>query len=272
MVQFINDSILFELLEDIQDNNSIYQYCLSFIIENYSSKMKELYFKPTPKFKECRNYLKISKKLYGKITDPKAIEPGIKTEIELFEVRIKIKEFILDLEKGKINSLEANKMALLFKMDVSNNISFFYNEIKELSKINKQFEDIKDLKQKLNKTNDAEYLYEKIKFCPPKRRLPFIKIKSEEDINEEIKKFKGKFGKPQKDSDKERKELKEDEENERLFKKILSEEGILENEKILTYKRERLKQEENHRKINDKFFNKFDKYCNNYSNETEAFS
>ena len=26
LVQFINDSILFELLEDIQDNNSIYQY------------------------------------------------------------------------------------------------------------------------------------------------------------------------------------------------------------------------------------------------------
>ena len=51
----------------------------------------------------------------------------------------------------------------------------------------------------------------------------------------------------------------------------MSKEGILENEKILTYKRERLKQEENHRRINDNFLNKFDKYCNNYSNETKNY-
>ena len=94
----------------------------------------------------------------------------------MFESRIKIREFIFDFEKGNINSLEVEQKALLFKKDISNNISFFYNEIKGLSKINRQFENIKELKYKFDKENDEKYLYLEVKFCSPKRWLLLLKL------------------------------------------------------------------------------------------------
>ena len=44
-IQFIDEKELFELLEDIIDNNSLTEnFCLLAIIKNYYSKMKEFYY------------------------------------------------------------------------------------------------------------------------------------------------------------------------------------------------------------------------------------
>ena len=75
--------------------------------------------------------------------------------------------------------------------------------------------------EKLTKKNDMEYLYELVKFFPPKRKLEFQQIKSEEDIKEEIIKFIKKYDKSDK-SDKspnnEQKEKEEEEEEEKILK------------------------------------------------------
>ena len=44
--KYINifSNVLFELFEDISENQIIYDYSLSIIIESYNSKMKEYYF------------------------------------------------------------------------------------------------------------------------------------------------------------------------------------------------------------------------------------
>ena len=143
-IQFIDDRILFELLEDMEDNTTIYQYCLVFIIENYNSKMKELYFEQIkkskndniyPDFKKCRNYLKINQKLLKKITDSKAIEQGIKTEVELYEIKFQIQEFLFKYKRGEIGKSDAGEIALSFKEKIIQNTSFFQTEKEELSNI-----------------------------------------------------------------------------------------------------------------------------------------
>ena len=70
------------------------------------------------------------------------------------------------------------------------------------------------------------YLYELIKFKPPKRKMKYQKIKSEEDI------------------------LKELENNENLDEKDRE-----------SYINKRLSEEKDHKKTNIDYFNKFDKYC-----------
>ena len=70
------------------------------------------------------------------------------------------------------------------------------------------------------------YLYELIKFKPPKRKMKYQKIKSEEDI------------------------LKELENHENLDEKDRE-----------SYINKRLNEEKDHKKTNIDYFNKFDKYC-----------
>ena len=60
-IKNINDIILFELLEEIHDNNIIYQNCLAEIINNYNSKTKELYYRDISEIEKCIDIQKLLK-------------------------------------------------------------------------------------------------------------------------------------------------------------------------------------------------------------------
>ena len=128
--------------------------------------------------------------------------------------------------------------------------------------------------EKLTKKNDMEYLYELVKYSPPRRKLEFQQIKSEEDIKEEIIKFIKKYDKSDK-SDKspnnEQKEKEEEEEEEKILKnkelkKLFKSIFFYKNKLLINednkskYIEKRLDQEKKKKEANEKFHNQFDKY------------
>ena len=199
-IQFIDEKELFELLEDIIDNNSLTEnYCLLAIIKNYYSKMKEFYYeafesnKPHEKEKEldyikkCEEYLKLIENLLKKLPFPKLIKQGLEKEINLFPLKIEIRKFLLNYKTTNDPLSNPQQIALDYGIKIGNNISFFFNEIELLSKINKKLED-KNKELSLLNEDDAKELYEILKFRSP-REMKFQKKKSEEDFKEEIKRY-----------------------------------------------------------------------------------
>ena len=272
-IQFLDDRILFELLEDMEDNTTIYQYFLAFMIENYNSKMKQLYFDQIkklkndniyPDFKKCRNYLKINQKLLKKINDSNVIEQGIKAEIDLYEIKFQIQEFLVKYKKGDINKSDSINIALGFEEKIIKNISFFHTEKEDLSNI------VTIQNEKYDNIDDSKHIYNLVKFSPPVVKFcPYGQIKSEKDIEEEIMLFIKNFQLNPKNI----LEVKDD--NEKLFFSmcINSQNGLnmIDKSKIPAYKKKRLFQEERRRKINDNYFNKFNKYIREFYHEVEYY-
>ena len=147
-IQFIDEKELFELLEDITDNSLSEHYCLTSVIKYYYSKMKEFYFKTfdsnepdkeEKKFEniyKCEKYLKLIENLLEKLPFPKLIKQGLKTEINLFPLKIEIRRFLLNCETKQYSRSESQRMALNYGNKIGDDILFFYNEINQLSKIN----------------------------------------------------------------------------------------------------------------------------------------
>ena len=195
IIQFIDEKELFELLEDISDNKLTYHYCLTVIIKNYYSKMKEFYFRAFEKNKQheiekdlqninaCEKCLKFIENLLKKLPFPELIKEGLKTEISLFPLKIEIRRFLLNKDAFS----DPQKKALDYGNKIDNNI-FFFNEIEELSEINIRLKEKKKKRISLNGEDDAQELYHLLKFNGP-RKLNIQIIKSEKDFKEEIKIF-----------------------------------------------------------------------------------
>ena len=60
-----------------------------------------------------------------KITEKNSIQLGEKTEIQLFDVKIKIKEIVFNFENNKFNKKEIIDKALEYKDIILNNTFFF---------------------------------------------------------------------------------------------------------------------------------------------------
>ncbi len=88
-----------------------------------------------------------------------------------------------------------------------------------------------------------------VKFNPPKRKLPFIQIKTKEDILEEIEIFKKQFNIEKNLEDK--KEI--------LFRNIFCKGDVLndDEENKTSYLNQWLEEENAHKETNDKFSKKF---------------
>ena len=249
-IQFIDEKELLEILEDSADNNLIEHYFLSAVIKYYYSKMKEFYLKS--QLNECKERLEFIEKLLQKIPYADLIKE-LKTEIDLFRLKIEIREFLLNYEA--YTSSIAKEKAEDYKKKIGNNYSFFYNEIEQLSKINNQFEDIqKRISSRIDGKNDANELMYLLKFKFPKIKTP--QKKSEEDFRNEIETYINQYDKNKKPKTKE----------ERDFRKIFCKDGILlinaDNESLYIKGRKE-KEEKITKKYNDSF-QKYKKYANDH--------
>ena len=92
--KYINilSNVLFELFEDISENQIIYDYSLSIIIESYNSKMKEYYF-------------------------GSELSYDFEKDLLLYELKIDIKKFLLNYNKNKnkiyFDALNGEKLLLI---------------------------------------------------------------------------------------------------------------------------------------------------------------
>ena len=212
--------------------------------------MKEFYLKS--QLNECKERLEFIEKLLQKIPYADLIKE-LKTEIDLFRLKIEIREFLLNYEA--YTSSIAKEKAEDYKKKIGNNYSFFYNEIEQLSKINNQFEDIqKRISSRIDGKNDANELMYLLKFKFPKIKTP--QKKSEEDFRNEIETYINQYDKNKKPKTKE----------ERDFRKIFCKDGILlinaDNESLYIKGRKE-KEEKITKKYNDSF-QKYKKYANDY--------
>ena len=212
--------------------------------------MKEFYLKS--QLNECKERLEFIEKLLQKIPYADLIKE-LKTEIDLFRLKIEIREFLLNYEA--YTSSIAKEKAEDYKKKIGNNYSFFYNEIEQLSKINNQFEDIqKRISSRIDGKNDANELMYLLKFKFPKIKTP--QKKSEEDFRNEIETYINQYDKNKKPKTKE----------ERDFRKIFCKDGILlinaDNESLYIKGRKE-KEEKITKKYNDSF-QKYKKYANDH--------
>ena len=275
----IINNTLFELLDYLIDNIIIHQYFLSAIIEFYNSILKEIYLNSdksddfNSELEKCEKIQEITEKLLMKIENPNAISKGIQKEITLYKLKIKIKKFLHEY-KNDLNIFEDKNLLKLYKQKAKNyyeeinkteDMVFFHDELESLGEINKTFG---VSYEELYTKNDMEYLYELVKYFPPK-----LKIKTEEDIKEEIITFIQKYEKNDKNTNKEQKEkevekdkILGDRELNKLFKSIFFDKNkLLINENNESkYIKKRLKQENEKKEKNKDFYNKFDVYFGDY--------
>ena len=160
---------------------------------------------------KCEKYLKLIENLLEKLPFPKLIKQGLKTEINLFPLKIKIRRFLLYCETNYYSPSESQAMALNYGNKIGDDILFFYNEINQLSKINYLVKN--EQKISLKGKDDADELYHLLKFNAPRNLHP-PEIKSEKDFTEEIKIYSKNFGEP-----KTKEEI--------VFKNIFCKDGIL---------------------------------------------
>ena len=206
-------------------------------------------------------------------------------EIIHYELKIKIQQFLLDY-KYNVNSLENDKdfyknEAKKYEEDIGKNCDCIFFE--DVRKRLRDIAHICDLSEEKMKTkDDMKFLYELVKFFLPKRKLLSKQIKTEDDIKEELRIFINKYGpnnekekdevdkkeKEKEDVEKERKKEKEILENKELNKVFISifkkkKKYIINAENKSNYIKKRKEEEKEHKKDNDEYFNKFNKYCNN---------
>lgn len=285
---------LFKLLNKLAYNNIIYQYCLTTIVDSYNSIMKEKYFESNSKpnyiqnLKECESIRKTTLKLINKIKIPSANMKEIINEIIHYELKIEIQQFLLDY-KYNVNSLEYDK-------DFYKNKAQKYEEeirkkcdcilLKDERNRLRDIAHICDLSNEKMKTkDDMKFLYELVKFFPPKRKLLYEQIKTEDDIKEELRIFINKYG-PNNEKEKDEVDKKEKEKEDDVKKERKKEKEILENKELnkvfisifkkkkkylinaenkSNYIKKRTEEEKEHKEDNDKYFNNFNKYCNDYA-------
>ena len=225
----IINNTLFELLDNLYDLNIIHQYFLSAIIESYNSIMKEIYLNIDKsndfnnELEKCEKIQEKTEKLLKKIHNPNVISEGIKKEITLYKLKIKIKKFLYEYEsnlnkfqcKGDLNYYRKKAEYYYEEIEKNEDMIFFHDELESLEEICETFG---MSYEKLTKKNDMEYLYELVKYSPPRRKLEFQQIKSKEDIKEEIIKFIKKYDKSDKSDKSPNNEQKEKEEEEKILK------------------------------------------------------
>ena len=178
-IQYYNDKIIYEMIEDFEPNNEIYDVCLSILIDNYDGKLIEKYcnISLNKNLEELNNLNEIIDKcitLYNKINNRNILN-NLKEKYLYFQeykTKIKIKKLLLtnkneiddklleQFENSKfleINDLEDLNILGKLKVNQKDFIDYETEDKNELLKA-KNFENKLDSLYKLYKDKTNRYL------------------------------------------------------------------------------------------------------------------
>ena len=162
-IQFYDNNILNEIIEDFIDNEVLYEYCLNKLLIYFYEKAENCYLdankllnenKPNEALNDVEKsteYIKISKQKYEKIKDKTIISPTYKKSIEDFELKIKVKKLLIKFKTGQ-NFSDNNIQELIDKYSKCYTLELDdYSKLVDIAKIKvEQFNEGDDFEKKLN--------------------------------------------------------------------------------------------------------------------------
>ncbi len=216
-IQFFDNNILNEIIEDFIYYEDLYQYCLKKLIIHYYEKAESSYFSVNQLIKEkkeenaviqlqkTKQYIEISKKKYEKIKDKNIIEKSYIKSIDDYETKIEVKNLIIKINTGKdISDIDIEDLLNRYSNSYMIELEDFQELIKiaklDEKKVNDLEKQLKFYKDKLNKSknNEEEYLNQFFECLiyflnsyPPEEKVKYdILSKAKEVVYKEKKKSK----------------------------------------------------------------------------------